>query len=137
MNKHLKIKRTLNHFPLDAAEAAIANYKTILRRMNVMEQNMIKAYLVSYEDIAHTLGIDDQRDVERKFDQMRVYIGAINGLNEGDPLIFKLFLVPVDNDGFDRIPKDLDGKEFVYDFNVPCPNTCDTVSPLYKAGETV
>ena len=65
-------------------------------------------------------------DFESIFDEdaesIRAYIGeASNGEK-------KLFLVGVDASGDDMV--DYPNGQFVYDFAVPCPPTCDTSSPL-------
>ena len=141
----LKEKITLNRVPLMEAEACIAAYKLKAREKVLKEDNFVKGYLVSYKDIVETYGIplNTSREHLPTFHYMRVYIGLIDPGNE-QPYIYKLYLVPVVvseqyPNGQDQIPygpieEGGESMSYVYDFNTPCPNTCDTTSPLYQAG---
>lgn len=138
-------RNTLNRFPLSLALDYIANYKNHVRGLGVTDVNIIKAYLVSYEDVVETYGIPVNNTGARPtYSYMRVYIG-MKDTDDAHTHEYKLFLVPVivnDEfpDGKDIIPNgpvDNGGEsiDYVYDFNTPCPNTCDTSSPLYLAGQ--
>jgi hypothetical protein len=66
-------------------------------------------------------------------DAIRRYIDRIAPLQTDEDLNYKmrLFLVPVNSDGCDVLPIGTGGLKYVYDFNLPCPATCDVTSPLY------
>lgn len=79
-------------------------------------QGAVKAHLIPMEDFVNI-------QKENGAVNVRAYIGIDeNGLN-------KLMLVGVDANGRDMID-DTNG-DYIYDFTLPCPNTCDTSSPLY------
>ncbi|MGX7668967.1 hypothetical protein [Flavobacterium pedocola] len=76
----------------------------------------VKAHLIPQVDITQLMNEKDVVDV-------RAYIGIDeNGEN-------KLMLVGVDANGNDLI-NDAD-EQYIYDFTRPCPDTCDTKSPLF------
>lgn len=84
------------------------------------------AFKVGHHDILAALGI--KLPAEGKgLGMVRVYFGlATEDLN----FKMRLFLVPLDSEDRDILPEH-DGKLKVYDFNLPCPTTCDVNSPLY------
>ncbi|AWA29884.1 hypothetical protein HYN48_07225 [Flavobacterium magnum] len=76
----------------------------------------VKAYLIPEADITQLMEEADVQDV-------RAYMGIdANGVS-------KMMLVGVDKNGKDLI--DYSKGLYVYDFTMPCPNTCDVASPLY------
>lgn len=84
------------------------------------------AFLIVHADIMEALGLPP--DVPCTYSQFRVYFGLMDAAHNYK---MRLFVVPVDDDGADVFPVDSDGNECVYDFNLPCPATCDVDSPLY------
>lgn len=79
-------------------------------------ENTVKAHLIPEIDVTQLLA-------EPGVANIRAYIGVDeNGVN-------KLMLVGVDADGKDMI-NDAEG-QYIYDFTMPCPSTCDVDSPLY------
>ncbi|WP_300564456.1 hypothetical protein [Flavobacterium sp.] len=79
-------------------------------------ENTVKAHLIPQIDITQLLNEKDVQDV-------RAYIGVDeDGVN-------KLMLVGVDAKGNDLINED--AGQYIYDFTLPCPNTCNITSPLY------
>lgn len=79
-------------------------------------ENTVKAHLIPQIDVTELLAEENVVDI-------RAYIGVDeNGEN-------KLMLVGVDADGNDLI--DEEAGQYIYDFTLPCPNTCDVNSPLY------
>lgn len=128
---------TLDIVPLIEAEACIAAYKQTLYDKNIPHKNILKAYLLKTRDLFEALGISKSAFTELSHPFVRIYIGLEPGSVAN---IYKLFLVPVTLDGKDDIPKgyinegDPVEREYVYDFNTPCPKTCDRESALYKAG---
>jgi hypothetical protein len=131
---------TLDIVPLIEAEKCIAAYKQTLYDKHIAHDNILKAYLLKTRDIFEALGIDDSEVLQLSHPYVRIYIGM-----EPNSALFnyKLFLVPVTLEGLDDITKgfinegDEYEREYVYDFNTPCPRTCDRDSALYKAGMVV
>lgn len=81
------------------------------------DPSAIKAFRVDVKEINEILA-------ELNTDYIRIYFGSDNGTE-------KLVLVGVDAQGNDII-NPMGGKiSGTYDFNQPCPSTCDTASPLY------
>ncbi len=79
-------------------------------------KNTVKAHLIPEVDVTQLLA-------EPGVANIRAYIGIDeNGVN-------KLMLVGVDAEGKDMI-NDAEG-QYIYDFTMPCPSTCDVDSPLY------
>jgi hypothetical protein len=114
---------TANLVLLAEAQASIQRYVT-----SVAEQpNPTYAFLIEHDDIVEALGIEDCES-EMAYGLMRVYFGLY-----GEELSYKmrLFLVPVNDAGEDVIPVNSKDEQCVYDFNAPCPATCDVSSPLY------
>lgn len=78
-------------------------------------EHKVKGHLIPNIDIVELMG-EGNVDV-------RAYIGVDeHGVN-------KLMLVGVDENGNDLINDEK--KQYIYDFTKPCPDTCDTKSPLY------
>jgi hypothetical protein len=78
--------------------------------------NKVKAHLIPEVDITQLLA-------EPGITNVRAYIGI------DDTGMHKLMLVGVDANGKDMI-NDATG-QYIYDFTMPCPTTCDENSPLY------
>lgn len=85
-------------------------------RWRMDPNNTVKAYLIPKEDITQLMNETDVQDV-------RAYMGIDE---KGE---HKLMLVGVDAKNKDLI-NEASGW-YVYDFTTPCPNYCDTTSPLY------
>jgi hypothetical protein len=128
---------TLDIVPLTEAERCIAAYKQTLYDKHITHENILKAYLLRTRDLFEALGISKSDATNLSHPFVRIYIGLEPGSSANT---YKLFLVPVTLDGKDDIPKgyinegDAFEREYVYDFNTPCPKTCDRESALYKAG---
>lgn len=129
---------TLDIVPLSEATKCITAYKQTLYKKNIPHSNILKAYLLRTRDFFEALGISKSEFTDLTHPFVRIYIG----LEPDDTLVnkYKLFLVPVTLDGKDDIPKgyinegDPVERQYVYDFNTPCPKTCDRESELYLAG---
>lgn len=133
---------------LATAEAGIKNYKAL------MKQNFtgvpVNAFTIRVEDFLEVIGYTREQIANlpaaaTPHSHARMYMGydSVAG--------YKLYLVPVDGAnltpptivaGTDKIPNgDYQGLptdrvatgNFVYDLVAPCPSSCDTTSPLYKA----
>jgi len=130
---------TLSRYSLEKAKDCIAYYKLRAAKKKIADTDLIKGYLLRTYDLFAALGIDGADRIEHV--HVRVYLGmepGTDGRTDTDN-VYKLFLVPVDIDGKDIIPVGPivpggDDVQFVYDFNTPCPNTCDKTSPLFNAG---
>jgi hypothetical protein len=144
------ILKTLNeHFPLNRAKRCIALYKLFMQdKLKVPEADIVKAFTLHADELLDAIGIpeDARSKIKCKYEHVRVYVGMNDEATGGEkPSDFKLFLVPVEgivdgyNGGKDVIPhkkksqNDEGEDEYVYDLIAPCPNTCDTDSPLFKA----
>lgn len=129
------IKETLKAYPLEGAQDAIRLFTQTAFDKGLDMTTLIRAYSVKQEDVGAVLGIEGTYTT--KYTHFRAYIGMTPVEGVGD--IYKLFLVPIDENGKDVIFKGpssdypFDGY-YVYDFNTPCPNTCDPESPLFQAG---
>ncbi len=116
--------QTSNLVPLALAQDCIQRY---ISEIASKETNPVYAFQIYHDDLLHAMGKKAEigsNDISR----VRVYLG-ISSEDEGS--MVRLFLVPVDDNGKDVIPTDEDGNKRVYDFNLPCPATCDVTSPLY------
>jgi hypothetical protein len=140
---------TLESYPLNEAKACIENYVNTGTEKGLSTDQIVKAFAVKAQDVVDALGISvsDTGELQFQHDYFRAYIGYEEKLVKE----FKLFLVParevelMESDGsanalrqrkliVDEIPVDNNGVQYVYDFNTPCPNSCDPKSPLYYRG---
>jgi hypothetical protein len=142
--------------PLDEAMDCIARYKQKMANLYFKNDDgtyepigdgsdLVRGFAVLHADLLQVLGITSEGDFTNQ--HFRVYFG----IAEGAGLLgrnFKYYLVPMlpneFTNGSDQIPTgtvivdDVPVQEqYVYDFNSPCPKTCDQVSDLYKAGDPV
>lgn len=132
---------------LATAEEGIKSYKALMR------QNFtgipVNAFTIRVDDFLEVIGYTREQIAQlpapaTPHSHARMYMGydSVAG--------YKLYLVPVDGanlnppvkPGLDVIPsgeyQGLPGEkpsigEYVYDLIAPCPSSCDTTSPLYKA----
>lgn len=83
--------------------------------------NSIKAFKMDAQEI-----LDILAEIGSTGTGIRLYFGLENGVE-------KLVLVGIDNNGNDIINPTVKGQQIsgTYDFNQPCPPTCDVNSPLY------
>ncbi|MDQ3111634.1 MAG: hypothetical protein M3R17_17230 [Bacteroidota bacterium] len=127
---------------LEEAVESIAYYKQVMiDNLGLTDGQILKAFAVKHDDIFECLGIADT--VVSEYSHFRIYFGMTVPAGVGlGPNDMRLFLVPVvkDEDGndIDVIPTcppstQFPSGQFVYDFNTPCPNTCDGDSPLFLA----
>jgi hypothetical protein len=126
---------------LDSAKSFTERYRKMAKEV-LKDTVPVKAFTVRAKDLLEALGI---KKAKPKFEYVRVYLG----LDDQDK--FRLMLTPVVDADFKKghAGKDviLSGPfkpgdkykagesasangEYVLDFNMPCPNTCDTGSPL-------
>lgn len=129
---------SLEAYPLHRAEECIRRYvKRVLDHSDISSSSeVIRAYSVKQADAMSALGVSGTYTT--LYDHFRAYIGIDEVIVDGKTLDqYKLFLVPIADDETDVILEDAEGNKYVYDFNTPCPNTCDTKSPLYLAGNVI
>ena len=143
----------IDGFPLDSAKAATARFRRFSRLS--LGGTPIKAFTVRGADLMEALDLDSliptnpkQREAFVDTTAIRVYMG-IDSIpdtsKKGYHYDFKLFVVNVNKSryskkepGYDvffsskqvKAPKGGGENDYVLDFNQPCPNTCDTSSPL-------
>lgn len=112
---------------LTDALAAIRNYRDSIKNT---PNPHVYAFLIIHDDIRQALGMGTSPDMQ--YGRFRGYLGKqeLDGVVE-----WHLYVVPVDAtpNQNDVIPETADGVKYVYDFNCPCPTTCDLNSPLYLA----
>ena len=130
---------SLKRYSLSDAQECIAYYKMRAGLAGLDNSTLVKAYSLRTVDFFEALGIAAGNIPTLTHPKVRVYLGMQNTGVLTDH-IYKMFMVPVNAEGVDQIPNGPiveggDNVSFVYDFNTPCPNTCDLTSPLYKAGE--
>lgn len=132
------IPDSLVKYPLKEAQQCIRNYIANARKSGIKEENIIRAYTVKAKDVIDALGVTtkDGSEIGSTYSHFRAYIGQQPEIENFSKYTYKLFLVPVkENDNGDEfidvIPTEANGEAYVYDFNTPCPNSCDFSSPLY------
>lgn len=108
--------------PLTEAQGLIRNYKDFIAANSI--PNPVYAFLIVHADIMQALELDGTPGAS--FERFRGYMGVDDPSGSG----WRLLVVPVDANGDDVIPYKA-GQAIVYDFNLPCPATCDVNSPLY------
>lgn len=116
--------QTSNLVPLAIAQDCISRYITEIASK---ETNPVYAFQIYHDDLLHALGRKPEAEAN-DISRVRVYLGISS---DDDGSMVRLFLVPVNDAGKDVIPTDDEGNQRVYDFNLPCPATCDVTSPLY------
>jgi len=134
-NLEKKLK-TLDKYPLEEAKTCIRYYVDNGLKAGLKNESIIRAFTVKAIDVVDTLGITVGKDgtLQFAYDSFRAYLGQDPGTI--DPKLknaFKLFLAPVNTANEDVIPTGKEG-QYVYDFNTPCPNSCDLKSPLFYSG---
>ena len=97
-----------NSIPLETAQEWATKW------VESQPADAVKAHLIPMEDFTALSKEDGVVNI-------RAYIGI-----DGDGTN-KLMLVGVDANGKDMISN----TDLIYDFTLPCPNTCDTDSPLF------
>ncbi|WP_316839804.1 hypothetical protein [Pedobacter gandavensis] len=128
-------KPTIDAVPLEEALIDIRKYKNFMKdHFKLEEKQILKAFTIHSVELLEAMGID-YTSILPQYPSVRVYIGKKDG---DEDEAFKLFLVPVDENGKDVILKGpfknlLATDEYVFDFTMPCPNTCDDSSPLANA----
>jgi hypothetical protein len=143
---NLTLKTLEERFGLKRAERCIGLYKNLMKKIGIPKDDVVKAFTVRTQELLEAVEaeVDKEGKIIYHFDHVRVYLGLSDEAKpeKERPSDFKMFLVPVDAKGCDVIPGRLKGKgksneeqEYVYDLIAPCPNTCDTTSDLYKAGD--
>lgn len=107
---------------LEQAQNWITRWKEGQIKNNIVYS--IKAFLIPGIDLKEVLAEEGVQDV-------RSYIG-VDEYNKPH-----LLIVGVDAKGNDMINKEeavnLKKGWYIYDFTVPCPNTCDVNSPLFSS----
>lgn len=113
-------KRTLEEMELGLSVQLTKNWRS---RFNLdkpeenpeIQQTAKKAFLVRKEDLEAIVKSTD-------FHGMRIYFGS-NTTDHLSPM--RLILVPVDENGNDIIDYKNPTHPGIYDFSMPCPDTCD------------
>jgi hypothetical protein len=142
--------------PLQTALTNIALYKQVMTSLKYKDAqgiyhpfatyaNVPRGFAILHADLLQVLGFAPDTDFP-EHQHFRIYFGIEPGVNLPS-LGFKYYLVPMHTNQFgdhsDHIQKGdiiIDGvvipdQQYVCDFSLPCPNTCDTMSDLFKAGD--
>lgn len=144
--------------PLQTALTNIALYKQVMTSLYYKDDyghylpfvdysTVPRGFAILHADLLQVLGFEPSTDFPHH-DHFRIYFGI-----DPDPSLpskgFKYYLVPMktnlEEDGSDDIQRGeiivagvhIQDQEYVCDFSFPCPNTCDTTSRLFKAGDPV
>lgn len=143
----------INGFPLDSAIVATARFRKFSQL--ILGGTPIKAFTVRGADLMEALDLDSllptnekQRNAFIDTTAIRVYMGIDSIPDTSDKKFhyeFKLFVANVNKSSYSKnepgqdvffsstkvsLPKSSANDSYVLDFNQPCPNTCDTSSPL-------
>lgn len=118
---------------LQHAQIAIKNYRKYMHAHGI--DNIVNGFLIIHADIVQALETQNEMPPS-SYHHFRGYIGLTDDTNPpatSDPLYspWRFFVVPVDIKGDDVIPF-VEGIPVVYDFDAPCPTTCDPNSPLFN-----
>lgn len=142
--------------PLTTAMQNVANYKEFMRSLyKKSDAGFVaafdethpfpKAFTIEHADLLQLFGFPDPTDFPAA-DHFRIYLGLTTP-DSGNPSGFKTYCVPLraneNGDNSEIFPVGevivdgviVSGVQYVYDFSLPCPNTCDRQSYLFQAGE--
>lgn len=110
--------RTVFEVPLDQAR------KWIRAWIDSHGKGAVKGFLIDVDELRSIIDESGAKYV-------RVYLGVNKNLPQDR---HKLLLVPVNEEGCDMCSKEVeeDDGSNVFDFTMPCPPTCDAVSPLHS-----
>lgn len=120
-------KKSLVHIDLKCAKDLTANWRA---RFSLdpgevpVEQTFKNAFLVSKEDLHDITHI-------KGYQGMRVYFGS-DTINSMSPM--RLVLVAVDENGNDIIDYNNPDRPGIFDFSMPCPDTCDRKDSVLMTG---
>lgn len=118
----------------DSLKAAIKNVHRFINTFDSAgTNNIVRAYTISSVDMLQVLGVNPET-IRSNYDSCRAYLGY----DENN--LFRLYLTPIKNNrdvflnfqssrGGTGAPN---GSSYVMDLIAPCPNTCDSLSVLYK-----
>ena len=105
-----------NTVPLATAQEEITNWKNYCIAKSLSDR--VKAINIPLNSLIPILEMQGVSGV-------RAYIGLAEDTTMAG---MHLFIVGVDSDGADIV--EVNGKSAIYDLSLPCPNTCDSNSPL-------
>lgn len=125
----MKIKPPVAPIPLPEAETYTENWRTF-NSTTMLGDTQLSSYLAN----AFTFDLADVNAImsEAGISQVRIYFGYDSPEpTAGTTMPMKVMLVGVDAEGNDIIySTEASTNSGIYDFAVPCPNYCDTSSPL-------
>jgi hypothetical protein len=132
VQQNLQTTQTLFAIPLSEAIHDIRHYKKVMtEHLGVPSKGILKAFTIEAKELMEAVGVTDACPV---YPKVRVYLGMKSGDKAYD---MRLFITPVNSKGEDVIlhenQETQEGESYVYDFIVPCPNSCDPTSPLFSA----
>ncbi|MBS1665474.1 MAG: hypothetical protein JST68_30815 [Bacteroidetes bacterium] len=117
------------------------SYRTVFEVSVEKARKWIRAWIDSHGKGAVKGFLIDADELRAIIDEsgakyVRIYLGVNKALPQDR---HKLLLVPVDEEGCDMCsrkkeasPTEAEEDSNVFDFTMPCPPTCDAVSPLHS-----
>lgn len=115
--------------PLAEAQECISRYRDFVTEHNI--PNALYAFLTIHQDIIDAMEPKDKMP-EMTYGKFRVYLGLGHTPTGHLYPEWRTFVIAVDPEGVDVPYRDPEtGDLFVYDFNTPCPATCEISSPLW------
>lgn len=108
------------------------------------DQDVFRGFTIPLEDLRNIVTAADnhnkkEKNKDNKIDSVRGYLAMDKPINENEPGLVHILLLPVaKKKDVTHVSGDVkDGAEtlesVIYDFSAPCPDVCDTSSPLYSA----
>ena len=125
--------------PVKDAQVRVENFRHQFKA-SVPEDNIPRAVLIPIQDLMAIVekysSVDENGDITNKLSGVRAYF-AVKETDKALPNDITALIVPVDLAGNDLIKNtdtlaDADDDDSgIYDFTKPCPDLCDTKSPLF------
>ena len=135
----MKSKLNVPTVPLDEAIDRVTRFRNELIE-KVPESNIPRAVFIPIADLMAIIDkfqdLDDHGNIRNSLTGVRAYF-AIKETDKDLPDNITALIVPVDLAGADIVAhtNGVGGEEEddsdIYDFTQPCPDKCDTTSPLY------
>lgn len=135
----MKSKINVPTVPLQEAIDRVTRFRNQLID-KVPETNIPRAVFIPIADLMAIIekfqSLDDHGNIRNSLTGVRAYFAVKEGDEDLDDDVTAL-IVPVDLAGSDIVPHtdglggDEEDDSDIYDFTQPCPNKCDTSSPLF------
>jgi hypothetical protein len=120
--------------------------KNVVINVDSNNPSIFRGFKIPLKDLKNILKVakkyNKQKKKAEKINAVRAYIAMGEPDSERDEGLVHILLLPVAGNIDKTKPKNLkgndlflnnEGQSVIYDFTTPCPNICDTDSPLYKS----